>query len=99
VKLWLLNLTFISELSGHKLHEDTGAKGVNFSFDVQRWYENSGLALAELQNDVTCSFRSKYDELNDELLDLLGEDVEYQFGKMFHTRSVSEFFCECVQVK
>ena len=32
VKLWFLNWTFISELSGHKLHEDTGAKGADFFF-------------------------------------------------------------------
>ena len=99
VRSWLKNRTFIREMRRNETDECNGQRLVQFSFDVPSWYIDKGRELKDFRSDVTYSFTSKYPELKDELSGLFGDDPEYQFGKILHTRPITYFFCECERLE
>jgi len=93
VKTWLLNWTFVSEFANANSNNVDTFKQVPFMYDVGQWYSNKEKPLTEFKTDVSYKFTSKYNEITSELGKLFGEDAEFQFGKIFHSRPITEFFC------
>ena len=97
VKNWIKSSQFLTEFVLEDRKQWQTDKVIKLSHDVPTWLKNVGVPLAEFSGDLKYRVRSRSEELDNELVSLYGESKEYQVGKVFHTRSVNEFFCESIR--
>jgi hypothetical protein len=98
VRTWIVESNFLSEFSQKYKDNYQKTRVLKLSHDVPKWLEGEELSLDEFTGEVSYLLTSQREELENELVALYGESNEYQIGKIFHSRSGSEFFCRYKQV-